>query len=298
MRMKYRLKYILFILFCTALAAGCSHGGKKAGRLKITVSIAPEKYFVERLAGRRADVTVLVAPGADPHTYQASPRQLAALSESRVYFTIGVPFESALVERIKKQNPDLSIIDISRGIKRMEMVEDEHKGAHEHGDMDPHAWLSPRMAAVMVRNMCAALVRIDPAHKSDYENNRDNFVFELKTLDKDIAGVLAPYRGRAFYVYHPAFGYFGRAYGLRQAAVETGGKEPATEHITRLIRQARRDNVRVIFVQPQFSQKSADLLAKEIGGVVVPVDPLGENYVDNIKRIAAAIRNGMEASKK
>lgn len=292
-------KYILMIGFCLALAAGCSHERNKSGKLKITVSIAPQRYFVERVAGRTAEITVLVAPGYDPHTYQVTPKQIAALNESRAYFTIGVPFEPALVRKIREQNPNLRITDVTRGIVRMEMEHEEigHDHGHERGELDPHVWLNPRMAVTIVRNICGELSRIDPAHKADYEQNRDAFVFELETLDKDVAKVLAPYRGRAFYVFHPAFGYFGQAYGLRQIAVETGGKEPTTGHLTRLVRKARRDNVRVIFVQPQFSSKSAKLIAKELGGTVVPVDDLAEDYMNNIKKIAAAVRNGMEASR-
>lgn len=285
----------LAMLMAAGLLASCAGGKKQSGKPIVFVSIPPQKFFVERIAAGRVETQVLIAPGQSPHTYTPTPKQLARLSQAGLFFTIGIPFEDAVIKKIRGQNSALKIADMGNGVKRG--AAPEHSSEHEHGhtgDMDAHIWLDPANALAMARNTADMLSEIDPGNKAAYQKNKDALIAELEALDKTLSHTLAPFKGQRFYVYHPAFGYFARAYGLEQAAVETGGKEPTARALDALIRQARKDHVRVIFVQPQFSRKSAERVAREIGGAVVPIDPLAEDYTGNMQTLAREIKQGME----
>ncbi len=166
---------------------------------------------------------------------------------------------------------------------------DAHDHAHDHGELDPHIWLDPKRAVTIAETMCQAMVRADPPRAERYRENLAALQADLRALDERIAQTLAPLRGRTLYVFHPAYGYFAESYGLRQVAVERHGKEPAAREVTELIEQARAENAKVIFVQPQFSQRSAKVIAGEIGGAVVPMDPLARDYLGNLQRMAETV---------
>lgn len=158
---------------------------------------------------------------------------------------------------------------------------------------DPHVWLDPEQVKIMAGNICSGLAKADPAHAADFAENLKVFREDLDRLDIEIARILSPLKGRTIYVFHPAFGYFCDAYGLRQEAVEAGGKEPGARHLAGLIEAARRENVRVIFVQPQFSQKAARAVARSIDGDVVPLNPLPSDYLAGLREMALTIRKSM-----
>ncbi|UCD29344.1 MAG: zinc ABC transporter substrate-binding protein [Planctomycetota bacterium] len=265
--------------------------------IKTFVSIMPQAYFVERVGGPSVEVEVLVAPGQSPATFEPTPRQMAALAGADVYFRIGLPFEDQLLAAIAAINEGLPVIDTREGIELRPMDESGHEGDdHEHdqhGRFDPHVWLDPELVQVQARNIMAGLAKLNPAGKVEYEKNLRQFQAELADLDSTIAQILAPLKGREIYVFHPSYGYFAGAYGLKQVAVETGGKEPGARQLADLIERAIRDSVRVVFVQPQFSQKSAKTIAEAIGGAVVPLDPLARDYLANLGRMARAIERGL-----
>jgi zinc transport system substrate-binding protein len=275
------------------LVAGAAGRGAAAERLSVFVSVPPQVCFVERVGGERVSVEALIGPGQDPHTFEPTPRQMARVSSAALYVRVGLPFEARLVEHIARLNPRLTVVDQSRDVSRRRLSEAEAEGGgHAHDrepELDPHIWLDPRSAKVQAGTIAAALQAADPAHAAEYAANLQRFREALDAVDRRIAAVLAPFRGRAFYVFHPAFGYFADAYGLRQVAVETGGKEPAARHVAALIAAARRDGVRVIFVQPQFSPKAAETIARSIGGVVVPLDALAPDCLRNLERMAGQI---------
>ena len=274
---------------------------KGAGRPIVFVSVLPQAYLAERIANGHADVDVMVGPGQDPHTYEPTPRQMTRLSQALVFFRVGVPFEDTLLPKLGSAR-QLRIVDTRKGITLIPMVEheggedeaDAHAEAahHEHhGDeLDPHIWISPRLAKVQAQTICGVLMEIDPAHKADYEKNLQQLQADLDGLDAHIAAALAPLKGKTFFVFHPAFGYFAQDYGLKQEAVETGGKTPGPKHVKNLIDKARSEGVHVIFVQPQFSEQAARTIAQQIGGVVVPIDPLSRDYVANLQEVARQIR--------
>jgi zinc transport system substrate-binding protein len=292
------------------------------GKVAVFTSILPQEYFVERIGGERVEVEALVKPGSSPATYEPTPRQMAALSEARLYFRIGVPFENALLPNIEETMKGLRIVDTRKGItlramkahhhhgeqedasgdhREGEHEEEDHDG-HEHheghgegedhqhdGGNDPHIWLNPRLVKLQAQTIAEALIEIDPGGKDVYKSNLAAFLKDLDVLDANLAEALAPVKGKTFLVFHPAWGYFADAYGLEQEPIEIEGKEPSAMQLARIIEEAKEEGVRVIFVQPQFSQASAKQIAEAIGGAVVPIDPLARDYITNLEAVATKV---------
>lgn len=266
-------------------------------KLPVTVAILPQAFFVERIGGDYVDVQVLVGPGQSPHVFEPTPKQMSRLAESRVYFEIGLPFEARLLAKLEETVKGLNVVDTREGIQLRKMEEWEAEGGEHHdddhaGSADPHVWLSPRLAKVQVRTISRGLCAVDPSHAADYERNLKALEKDLDDVDQRIAAVLAPFRGQEFFVFHPAFGYFAEAYGLKQVAVETGGKQPGPKQLSELIEKARNSGVKLIFVQRQFSTTSAQAVAQAIGGAVAPMDDLAKDYLVNLEDMAKKIAGG------
>jgi zinc transport system substrate-binding protein len=263
-------------------------------KIQIFVSILPQALFVEKIGGNRVEAEVLVQPGQSPHTYAPTPRQMTRLAEARVYFRIGVAFENAFIPKIKNSLPHLLIVDTRQGIELEKITGHEEEDHHGHGEeLDPHIWLDPLLVKKQAKIIKDTLVQLDPAGQSLYEKNFTVFCAELDSLNAKLTKALAPLRGKSFFVFHPAFGYFAKAYGLNQIAVETGGNSPSARHLAELIESAKKNGVRVLFVQPQFSQKSAETVARAINGVVVALDPLARDYFTNMTGIAQALEKAL-----
>ena len=270
-------------LFCTGFAAAAENKVVNDQPIPVFVSILPQSYFVQRVGGDRVRVEVLVRPGASPATYAPTPKQMARLARARVFFRIGVPFENALLPKIRRTMPHLRIVDTGREIRRVPL----NKGTGEKTrELDPHIWLDPLLVKKQAAVIMETLVAMDPAGKAVYTENYNKFAEDLNTLDKEIRTMLAPVAGKTVFVYHPAYGYFCRAYGLYQKAVETGGKNPTSKHLAHLIKEAKEEGVRAIFVQPQFSRKKARVIARAIGGRVIVFDPLAYDYITNLYQVA------------
>ena len=251
-----------------------------ADKISVVVSVLPEKFFVERVGGSHVEVSVMVGPGQSPATYEPTPRQMAALTAARVYFRIGVPFETLWMSRIGATNRGMLIVNVAEGIKL--------RSVDVSRSPDPHVWTSPVLAKRISARIEKTLINLDPAHKAEYERNYAKLADELDALDAMIRARLSSLKQRAFLTFHPAWGYFADTYGLRQIAIESGGKEPGARTLLHVIEEAKRLNIKVIFVEPQFSRSTAEMVAREIGGRVVAIDPLAENYIDNMRKVAAA----------
>jgi len=276
----------------------------EAAVTNVFVSISPQKYFVQKIGGNLVNVSVLVPAGASPHNFEPKPRQMAELSKSAVYFAVGIDFEKVWLKKIAAANPKMRIVHTDDGITKISMagVHDEEKNGHEHprkpkvearaghdhggGSPDPHIWLSPSLVKIQARHILDALVAIDPGNRSKYEFNSASFIKEIDELDAELKAVFASRKGGQFMVFHPSWGYFAEAYGLVQVPVEIEGKDPKPAHLQKLIGHARKRQIKVIFVQPQFSAKSAELLSREIGGQIVYTDPLAENWAGNLREVA------------
>ena len=287
------------VMACVLMMSAC--GPKPAetnadGKLMVTVSILPQQYFVERIGGEHVAVNVMVAPGDSPHTYEPKPEQMTALSNSAAYFSIGVEFEEVWLDKIAAANEDMLMVDLIANIERMPMDshEDEDGGAHEGETLDPHVWTSPELVKVMSQTIYETLAGLDPQNQEAYKANLDGFIAEIETLEGDITASLAVYEGRKFFVYHPSWGYFARDFGLEQVPIEIGGTEPSASEMAALIDEANAEGAKVIFVQPEFSTRSAETIASEIGGSVVLISPLDLDWMNNMRKVAAAFSRVLE----
>jgi zinc transport system substrate-binding protein len=298
---------ILFLLAALWVVLPANAQDKPAGKVKAFVSIIPVAYFVERVGGPNVEVSVLVGPGQDPHTFEPTPKLMAKLADAKVLFKMGFPFEEILIKKVGSTFKNLEVIDLQQGIKLRAMTEEEEhshgdaeKNKHEHeaNEMDQHTWLDPQLAKIQAKSIADTLIRIDPSHKDQYEKNLKGFQADLDAVHEQLTKALAPVKGKCFLVFHPAYGYLGDAYGLKQIVVQLGGKEPTARQLSRLIELAKANDVRVIFVQPQFSKKSAEVLAKAIGGSVVPLDDLAPDYLKNLQEMAAKLDTALRAQKK
>ena len=269
-----------------------------AAPLEVAVSIPPQKWLSDQIGGDHVRTIVLVARGQDPHTFEPTPRQIAGVSRSKLYFTIGMEFEQQITQKLDAAVAGLTLIDTTTSIDKI-AISDHGQGSEaghgdrQHGGVDPHVWLSPpnliRMAEIMARAMSAA----DPDHAAGYRDNLNQTVATLQQLHHQLSLELAPFKGASFYVFHPSFGYFAREYGLHQEAVEISGKSPTPKQLSALIARARQDRVRIIFAQPQFDSRSAAAVARAIDGVVEPLDPLAEDVAANLRTMAARIATAL-----
>lgn len=278
------------VLFFAIQAFAALCGAEASEVINAAVSIPPQSYFIERLGGDRVKVLVMVRPGESPATYEPTPKQMAKLGRTRVYFRIGVPFENVFLPKLKRNYPNLLIVDTRRGIKLRAMAgPGEYRHEHGRAGLDPHIWMSPRLVRIQAATICGELKKLDPNHANEFDANLKAFQADLDAVDAKIAQALAPLKGKTLFVFHPAYGYFAAAYGLKQKAIETEGKEPGPQSLVRIINQAKQEGARVIFVQPQFSRQSAKTIAKAIGGAVIPLDPLAKAYLKNLGEMAGKI---------
>ncbi len=246
-------------------------------KINIMVSILPQIDFVENIGKDKVSVSTMIPPGFSPAAYEPNIEQLKKLSAADLYIKIGhIPFEKTQMKRLEDLNSKMIVVDSSKGIEIYEN--------------DPHIWLSPRLVKIQVENICDALVKIDPENKDFYEKNKNEYLAKLDDLDIELQNAFFEMQGKKILVFHPAFGYLARDYGFEQIAIEIEGKEPSAENLAKIIDIAKKENIKTIFVQKQFSQKSAETIAMQIDGNVVSLDPLAENYVENLRRIGREIR--------
>ena len=259
----------------------------------MTVSILPEKYFVERIGGALVSVNVMVVSGADPHTYEPKPAQMAALSESKVFFRMGVEYENAWLERISSTNPGMKIIDLSEGIQKLPAP--AHQGEVDSGEgLDPHVWTSPALVRSMAGQIYRELAELDPTNEPLFKANFDLFEKDIDILDLDIRTSLKNLTNRRFMVFHPGWAYFAKDYDLEEIPIEIGGTEPSASELSVLIDFAKSENIRVIFVQPEFSTQIARYIANEIGGEVILISNLAENWLDNLRQVALTFEKSLK----
>ncbi|SIN71984.1 metal ABC transporter solute-binding protein, Zn/Mn family [Halodesulfovibrio marinisediminis] len=313
-------KKALALLFLTLLVTAPLSSTALAQKPVVFVSILPQKYFVEQIAGDTVQVEVMVKPGASPATYEPLPRQMTMLAKADMYLAIGVPFERTWLPRIKATNPDLAVIYIDKTLRKLPMTSnaievdtnprgalllnfrnskaehdahasahDQKKQVHNHeGMLDPHIWLSPRWVKAMAKPTRLALTKVAPHHATQYRINTRRFTKRLDALDKDIHAIFKaiPAEQRVFMTFHPSWGYYAMTYNLIQIPIEFEGKAPSPKDLEQITAIAKKRNLRTIFVQPQFSQASAKAIAGSINGSVVTADPLAENWEENLRDVS------------
>jgi zinc transport system substrate-binding protein len=357
----YSVVFSVSIFFIVLMLGGGAYAGEEAPKnasavaankeILVFVTIPPVAGLVEQVGGPLVRVSVLAEKGQDPHTFEATPKQIAMLGKANLYFIVGLPLEKRLQEKIQSTNPNLLVVDTTEGIEKRDLTgrhHDEQGAGGRHGveepgagagypapgprpptpesganasagegpaqlpaahpsaksatppprgEPDPHVWLSPPLLQAQSRRIAEALAKVDPGHAGDYARNQRALSEKLDSLDARIKKRLEPYRGRAFYVYHPAFGYFADRYGLRQEVVEVDGKSPAPRQLADYIRRAKADGVKTVFIQPQFDPKNAAAIAQSIGGKVETLDDLARDVVANLEDIAAKIEAAFQNPK-
>lgn len=310
------MKKYLHILVIPLLLLACvprtkkSNGGVEDGGQRcrgiVTVTIDPQRFFVERLAGDLLQVNTLVPPGTSPETYEPAPSVMIEMGKSDIYFMVGdLGFEKAWSERLSANNPKMAIVDCSIGIDRMKGIDHSHgdtdhhdpghsasvsvEEAHSHGEIDPHVWSSPKAVKVLVKNMLDAMAKTYPEEKDQFQSNYEDLISLVDSVDAQIRRLLARAPSRSFIIYHPALGYFARDYGLHQYSIEFEGKSPSPSQIKDLVDLARKENITTVFVQKGFDVKNAEVLANEIGAEVFEIDPLRYEWDEELIGIASKL---------
>ncbi|MCL9780196.1 zinc ABC transporter substrate-binding protein [Vibrio sp. S4M6] len=290
--MKFR--FSRFTLLAAVLSLFAFQSFAKEQPMQVTVSIVPQKYFVNEIGGKYVEVNVMVPPGAEPEDYDPTPLQVTKLHESKLYFAVGVPFETTWLERFHSANPKMTIVKTQKGIEKMPMEFDDH-GHHlssTAGIKDPHIWLSPALVRIQAMNIRDALTKADPEHAQYYRENYMKFAKEINAIDEQVISITSkiPAKDNQFMTFHPAWGYFAADYGLRQFPIEQEGKEASVKRLKQLIDIAKKEHIKVVFIEPQFSKQQAKVIANEIGGKVVAINPLAEDWGQNLVSIAKAFK--------
>ncbi|MGI5912301.1 MAG: metal ABC transporter solute-binding protein, Zn/Mn family [Syntrophomonadaceae bacterium] len=276
---------IIILIAVLAVLTGCRTSQNTAkevsskdngDKIIVFASVLPQADFVKRLGGDRVEVNVMMPPGINEHNYEPDSGQLKALSRADIYVKVGhLPFEETWMERFLAANKNMLVVDSSRSIELI--------------DHNPHIWLSPRLVKLQAEGITSALIKLDPQNQNFYISQKEKFLRELDSLDQEITSILEDVKGKSMLVYHPAWGYFARDYGIKEIAIEVHGKEPGAGEMSRIIDYARKNNIKTIFASPQHSTRSAQAVAEDIGGKVVALDPLPLNYFANMREAAGVI---------
>jgi zinc transport system substrate-binding protein len=275
----------LVFLIAAVLAPAVSFGQV------VFVSIPPQAFVVERLAGDVVQVEVLLPPGASPATYEPTPKQMAALDRSQLYLQIGAPFEGPVLDKIRVLMPELRIVNCRQGVELEPM-----DGGHAHGAtlLDPHIWLDPGRMKRVAETSAKALSELLPHETIRISDRLASLRQQIDGTDRRVAEVLAPHRGRILLVFHPAYGYFTRRYGLVQTAVEVEGKAPSARRLATVIDELDGQPVRTLFVQPQFSRSAAERVAEALDCDLAELDPLAADYLGNLEDMAQTIAGAIQ----
>ena len=263
--------------------------------INAVVSILPEKTFVEAIGGDKVSVSVMVLPGNSPHTYEPKPSQMKDVAKATLYFAIGVEFENVWLNKFRNLNTNMQVIDLSEGIQKLSIsthpdAHNEDKTAHKHEGNDPHIWTDPENVKIIALHIYETLMQADPENKVYYKLNYEKFIALINQTDSKIKSILSSKEeGTKFMVFHPSWGYFAQAYGLKQLPVELEGKSPKPKELINLIKEAREEKISAIFTQPEFSDSIAKVMANELHIKVIKVSPLSPEWSENLINIANAI---------
>lgn len=285
---------IIGVLLFDGVVAGINHyhGQEREGdhELLVAVTIPPQREFVKEVGGDKIKTLLMIPPGQQPHSYEPTSQQMRSVAKADIYFKVGsgVEFEDTWMDTIREYNPEMKIVDGSRGIDLLSIGEGEQEDEDNRDQerLDQHVWLSPKNAITMVENLVDDIIEEDPENEEFYLKNSEGYITELRELDDKIKEKLEDHEDEKFLIYHPSFGYFAHRYNLTQVPIQKEGKEPGTKGLQVIIGQAKEDNISVIFVSPQFDKNNAETIAEEIDGEVLVLNPLAEDYLTNMREVA------------
>ncbi|PKP11640.1 MAG: cation ABC transporter substrate-binding protein [Bacteroidetes bacterium HGW-Bacteroidetes-4] len=300
------MNHLLSAILALFLLAGfgCQQKTKTEQKPIITVSLIPQKFFVDQIAGEWLDVNVMIPPGGNPHTYEPTPLQMKALSNSSAYLLIGqITFETSWMDKLVSVNPDMKVFDTSEGVEfiseeawEMEAEENEHLHAeeaghdHHHHAYNPHIWLSPNLVKIQADNIFKALSELYPDYKDKMEQNLNRFKTQCDSVHQQLDKQLKQANGTSYIVYHPVWTYLAKEYGLHQVSIEHNGKEATADKLKNIIDFANEKNIRIVFVQKEFSNAQAKTIAEQIKGRVVSMNPLDYNWFNTMKEFGEAFQ--------
>jgi len=295
------------------IGLGCDARNKNQSdqthQINVFVSVPPQSYFVKRVGGELVKVETMIPDTFNPATYDPTPNQLIALSNAEVYLKVGeqaFPFEQKHLGKILSTNRDLIVLSMASLTEPLTIdayqieldasASHSHEGEHTHaaGQLDPHVWLSPTIVRKTATKLADTFSQLAPEHKATFQTNLKDFHNDIDQLDETFHALFDDVHNPAFLVYHPSWGYFARDYQLKQYAIEEYGKQPSVQSMQRIIEQAKQQNIRAIFIQKGFSKQSAEAIAQEIDAQVVEINPLEENWLDNLQRVATILKTYME----
>lgn len=277
------------------LFVACGEKGEKKNQLAVTIE--PQRFFVEKIAGEKFAVHCVVPAGQSPETYDPAPREMMRIAESRAYLRIGpIGFERAWMENIRANNPHVAVFDLSEGMTLLHDActsgageEESHHHDHHHAEGDPHIWSSIEGAKIIARNSLQALLNLDQANAPYYRANYDKLTATIEQTERQLHRLLDSIASRTFIIYHPSLTYFAQEFGLQQLVIETDGKEPSPAQLKRLVETARTNGTRIVFIQQEFDRKNAELIAQETGCRLVTINPLNYRWDEEMIRIAKAL---------
>lgn len=286
-----RIIALILVLLCSFGFGGCnvSKGYADKGRMKIFTSFYPMYFLTQQIAGDKADVAVMVPPGAEPHDWEPTPKLITELQQASMLVYNGAGMEAWIDKIVSSIDTDsIRVVEASEGIELLRSAEDEDEGheneEHNHGgEYDPHVWVSPLRAKQQAENICKALVEADPANRDYYEKNHDELQHRLDKLDSDIREASKGFKSNVIVVSHAAFGYFAQDYGLKQVAIRgvNPGDEPSPSKMAKLADTCRENGVKYIFFEKLTSPKLSETIAGEIGaGTLVLNDAAGLGQED------------------
>lgn len=262
----------------------------------VLVSIPPYRYFAEKIAQDIFEIETLIPAGANPHIYEATPKEVQRHQNAAIWIYLGEPFDQKVLHFFEESAKPILIVDVTQGIELLSFCEEdalvtEHAHCHHGHDegKDLHVWLSPTLAKQQAQKIAEAFIAFLPEQQLKFEENLQSFLNELDELDTQIVQLLEPMKGKAILVSHPAFGYFCRDYQLIQLSIETEGKDPLPQHLTTLFAKVRSYSIQTVLIEPQYSNKGAELIAQSLHLSTHMVDPYAENYLENLLTIAKAI---------
>jgi len=264
------------------------------GQVNVAVSIIPQKTFVQKIGADKVNIMTVVQPGQSPHTYEPKPSQMQELSKAQVYFPIEIDFENVWLDKFASQNKTMKIVPMTKGVQFITMKKHKQLQGEQKTIIkpDPHTWISPLNVKIMAKTIYETLSLVDTQNKEFYKKNYLQFLDEINDVDNQINKILVDVPNNAkFMVFHPAWGYFARDYGLIQFPVEKEGKEPSPKVMMKIIKKAREENIKAIIVQKEFSTKAATALANELNIKVIQESPLAKNWGENLIKMAKTVAN-------
>lgn len=298
-------KKIIFSLLLSVLLIGCNNQPTNE-KAVLSVTIEPQRYFLEMLVGDKYKVNCVTPNGANPESFDPTPSQLIEVSKSKAYFVVGsLGVESMLVDKLKSNNPDIVYVDCAHGI---DMIEDDshancnhehhehhddhaHNHGHAHSGTDPHIWSAPSTAKVMIQNMYNALIEFDKEYTDFYTENYNKLIATIDSTDQVIKSHLDKAQNKSFIIFHPALSYFASEYGLTQHSIEKDGKSPTPSQLAQMIDDAKKEGVKTVFIQKEFDVKNAETIAKSINARTVTINLLNYNWSEELINIAKAFDN-------